>query len=86
MSFKTYLVTYIGAPRNHHEIFVETASDESGYMFQVSGDIQNGMYFNHKSAKKTEESASFVSREYLGTVSKAKYAQVESTAEGIEPP
>jgi hypothetical protein len=86
MSYNVYLISYLGAPRDHHAIFVETNPDLSGYIFQVSGDIQNGMYFNHKSAKKPEESASFVSKEYLGKVSKAQYDQIQTTVETIEPP
>jgi hypothetical protein len=86
MSYNVYLVSYLGAPRDHHAIFVETKSDKSGYIFQVIGDIQSGMSFGHKDAKRPEDSTSFVSQEHIGTVSEANYDRIESIVETIEPP
>ncbi|KAH8760019.1 hypothetical protein BGZ57DRAFT_932085 [Hyaloscypha finlandica] len=33
MSYNVFLTAYIGAPRDHHAIFVETAADGTGYIF-----------------------------------------------------
>ena len=86
MAYKVYLVAYVGAPRDHHAIFFETESDESGFIYQVVGDIQNGMRHDHKRAKRPEDSASFVSKTYLGTTFPANYSLVEAICNNIEPP
>jgi uncharacterized membrane protein len=57
MSYNVYRVAYAGLPRDHHAIFVEINDDQSSHVFQVVGDIQNGMTHGHISAKKPEESA-----------------------------
>ncbi|KAH7386889.1 hypothetical protein DE146DRAFT_586009, partial [Phaeosphaeria sp. MPI-PUGE-AT-0046c] len=86
MPYNVFLVSYVGAPRDHYAIFVETNSDLSGYIFQVTGDIQRGMSYGHKQAKRPEESASFVSKSFIGTVSEVNYAQIQPTVEAIPPP
>ena len=86
MSYKVYLVSYEGIPREHHAIFFETEEDESGSIYQVSGNIQEGMKHDHKKAKKPENSATFVSKEYLGTTSHANYSLVEEICNNIEAP
>ena len=86
MSYKVYLVSYQGLPREHHTIFFETEDDESGFIFQVSGSIQEGMKHDHKRAKKPENSASFVSKTYLGTTSHANYGLVKGICNTIQPP
>lgn len=80
------MVSYAGAPRDHHAIFVETKGDLSGYIFQVTGDIQRGMAFGHKVAKKPEDSASFIAKSRIGTVSEAGFARVQPVIERIPPP
>lgn len=86
MSYKVYKVSYLGGQRDHHSIFVETESDGSGVIFQVTGDIQNGMRYESKSAKKPEDSHSFVSKEYLGTVSAANYSSIGTVCSSNPPP
>lgn len=86
MSYAVYLVSYLGAPRDHHAIFVETNADHSGFIFQVTGDIQRGMTFGHKPAKRPEDSNSFVSKSYIGTVSETNYARIQSIVDAIPPP
>jgi hypothetical protein len=86
MSYKVYLNEYIGAPRNHQAIFVETNSDGSGYIFQVTGNIQTGMTFGHKAANEPEKSQTFVSREYIGTVTEVNYDRIQGIVEQVEPP
>ncbi len=86
MSYKVYLHEYWGVPRNHQAIFVETNSDGSGYIFQVIGSIQEGMTFGHKAANTPEQSQTFVSREYIGTVTKKNYGRIQNIVEQVEPP
>ena len=86
MAYNVYKVSYLGVPINHLAIFVETNSDRSGYIYQVVGDIQNGMSYGHKSAKKPEESVTFLEKVYIGTVSTTNYPRIESIVNGVEPP
>ncbi|KAJ4366820.1 hypothetical protein N0V83_007345 [Neocucurbitaria cava] len=75
-----------GAPRNHVGIFVEVNEDLSGSLFQVTGSIQNGMTFGHKKAYRPEDSASYVSKTYVGTIAKDDYARIQAIVEAIPPP
>ena len=86
MSHAIYLVESIGAPRNHQAIFIETESEGDGYIFQVTGDIRNGMSFGHKSAKVPERSATFVSRSQIGTILIADFNRIQPIVETIDPP
>jgi hypothetical protein len=45
-----------------------------------------GMSFEHRIAEEPENSASFIGKEYLGTVTHANYARVQTICEGIPPP
>jgi hypothetical protein len=64
-------------PRNHVAIFVETheLGPNTGHNFQVSGNIQQGMFLNHRSGKKPEEDGQspFFSKTFLGKVSREVY-------------
>ena len=86
--YNVYLVSCQGLPQDHHAIFVEIESDGSGYIYQVSGDIQKGMTHAHKKAKKPEDSASYISnsKDKLETVSIAKFPQVKQICDNISPP
>ena len=76
-----------GAPRDHHALFIQTnPSRRSGYRFQVTGNIQQGMIFGHRIDENPEEAPDFVSKEYLGVVTEADYQRVQSTVERIDPP
>lgn len=86
MSFNVYRVSYAGLPRDHHAIFVEKNHDQSGHVFQVTGDIQNGMKHEDKPAKKPEDSATYQSKELIGNVTAADFARIKSTCESIPPP
>ncbi len=86
MSYNVYLASYIGAPRNHQAIFVETEPDNSGRVFQVKGDIQNGMTYESKPAKRPDDSATFVEKVFIGTVSEANFSRIHSICDGITPP
>jgi hypothetical protein len=86
MSYNVYLVAYQGLPRNHHAIFFETENDKSGFIYQVSGNIREGMQHDHKKAKRPQDSVTFVSKTYLGITSHADYASVGKICNTIEPP
>ncbi|KJZ70456.1 hypothetical protein HIM_10158 [Hirsutella minnesotensis 3608] len=86
MSYYVYRVAYLGAPRNHHAIFIETNADGSGALVHVTGDIQNGMRFEHKAARRPEESASFVEKTLLGWVSTDNYGYIGNICKSIPPP
>ncbi|KAJ5343372.1 uncharacterized protein N7506_003196 [Penicillium brevicompactum] len=86
MSYTVYRVSYAGLPRDHHAIFVEMNNDQSGHLFQVTGDIQNGMKHNDKPAKKPEESGTYQSKEFIGRVAAADFARILPTCESIPPP
>ncbi|KAF2495636.1 hypothetical protein BU16DRAFT_572866 [Lophium mytilinum] len=74
MAYSVWLVSYLGYPRDHHGIFVETGPDQTGFLFQP--------------AKKPENSTTYVpdSKTYLGTVSEANYARIQPVVETFPPP
>ncbi|KAF2472957.1 uncharacterized protein BDR25DRAFT_12861 [Lindgomyces ingoldianus] len=86
MSYTVYLRENIGAARNHHVIFVQTESDGAGYVFQVTGNIQQGMAFDHKWAKKFEESETCIGQQEIGTVTEANFDRIQSIVETLPPP
>lgn len=86
MTCNVYRVAFLGAPRDHHIIFVESNSDGSGIIFEVRGDIQNGMTYETKNGKKPEDSASFVSKTSIGTVTVGDISRIDSVCRRIPPP
>ena len=88
MSYNVYLVEYSGWQRNHHVIFVETHEDgeKSGYIYQVSGNIQQGMSYEHKKAKRPENSKTYDCKRLLGTVTIANYPYIRGICDSIPPP
>lgn len=61
--------------RYHTVIFVETASDGSGYIHHVTGDLVAGMRYERKLSRRPEESQTFFNKEALGMVSSTTYPQ-----------
>lgn len=88
MPYQVYLAEYFGVPRNHHAIFVETHEDgkDSGFIYQVTGTIQQGMNYEFKKARSLELSASFLESHHLGTVSESNYPRVEQICKQVLPP
>ena len=87
MAHQVYLVVSAGlSPLDHHAIFVEMESDGSGQIFQVTGNIQNGMTYEQKSAKKPEDSATFHEKKHLGQVSTIDFPRLQQVCEGIAVP
>jgi hypothetical protein len=86
MSYQVYRIDSLGLPRDHHAIFFETKDDGSGFIYQVSGTINEGMYYNHKNTPNPEASDDFLSKNYIGTTSQSNYPLVQEICERIEPP
>lgn len=86
MAYNVYRIAYGGMPRDHHAIFVETNSDETGWLFQVVGNIQEGMRHDDKPAKKPEDSTTFQERTFIGTVTVANFDRIKPICESIPPP
>jgi hypothetical protein len=90
--YLVYMVTSIGMPRNHIAIFVETheSGPGTGYIYQVSGNIQQGMFHNHRPGARPEEDKDsfFLSKELLGQVSKQRYddGEFKRVCDSIGPP
>ncbi|KAG6019737.1 hypothetical protein E4U41_003125 [Claviceps citrina] len=91
MSYPLYRVASLGAPRNHHAIFVQTEDDDTGagagIKFHVTGNIQNGMTFEkEKTAQRPESRAGYVGKILLGRVAAGDLARVEDICRGVPPP
>ncbi|KAF4460300.1 hypothetical protein FALBO_12928 [Fusarium albosuccineum] len=85
--YSAHLIEYLGAPRNHHAIFVQTRNDGTGTLFHVTGDIQNGMTFESRQlSRKPDLSHTFVSKSQLGWVRFDDMHRVESICRSNPPP
>jgi len=73
-------------PRDHHAIFIETAADGTGYIFQVTGDIQNGMKYECKESRKPEASGSFSTKTPLGEIAATDWDRIGELCSSIPPP
>lgn len=82
-----YLIESLGAPRNHHALFVQTNEDETGSLFNVIGNIQSGMEFEAKELiEKPELSQTFVSMSRLGSIEAGDLPRVEAICRSNPPP
>lgn len=86
MSHTVYLVVSISIPRDHHAIFVETESDGNGIIFQVTGNIQNGMTYETKPGERPEESATFISKTTIGIVSAVNFPRIDTICRSVPSP
>lgn len=86
MSYQVSLVSFAGAPRDHHVIFVQTDQGGSGQIFHIKGRIQQGMTYETKPARNPEESTTFIARELLGTVTIENYSRIDSVCKQVPPP
>lgn len=86
MSYNVYRVAYAGIPREHHAIFVEMNNDQSGWLFQVAGNIMYGQEYQDKRSRNPEQSTSYRSKVAIGTVAIADFARIKPTLESIPPP
>lgn len=87
MPYSVYLVEYDGMPRNHHGLFVRLNEDDSGELFHVQGNIQQGMKFERRETKKSpRDSATFVAMTQIGWVSSRDLNRFAATCEANPPP
>lgn len=78
MPLPVFLVEYTGLAMNHQGIFVELdATDGNGYIFHVTGNIQKGMAYETKPAKKPEESITFKTKTHVGWISSSDLQLVD---------
>jgi hypothetical protein len=86
-SYDVYRVEYLGQP-NHVAIFVETHEDgqKSGVLYHVTGNILAGMTYERKLAKQPEQSATYEGKTSIGTISAAKYSQVNGICQSVPVP
>ncbi|KAH8171271.1 hypothetical protein LIA77_08038 [Sarocladium implicatum] len=78
MPFTLYLVQSLGAPRNHHALFIKLdEQDGSGWLFNVEGNIQQGMTYESRATDAPEKSSTFLSMSPLGVVSDDSLEEIE---------
>ncbi|KAI0109564.1 hypothetical protein GGR51DRAFT_511953 [Nemania sp. FL0031] len=84
--YSLYLVESLGAPRNHHAIFVEYEEGGTGALFQVKGNIQDGMTYETKQTGAPDASNSFLSKSKLGWINTQDLGRVDSICRSNPPP
>jgi hypothetical protein len=86
MPYPVYLVSSVGAPRDHHKIFIEKSKSGHGSTFQVTGNIQEGMKYECNLYEKPEDSVTFIGKLYIGTVDEGSLGRISYVLENIPPP
>lgn len=87
MSHSVFLVATVGAPRDHHAIFVETDRGiKSGTIVNVTGNIQTGMEFQERWSDDPESADTFVEKWYLGEVRERNVDQLRAICRGNPAP
>lgn len=86
MSYNVYRISSIGAPRDHHALFVENVREGEGLLLHVTGNIQDGMVFQARPGERPETSPEYSGKEYLGWVSADSWHRVEEVCLTIPPP
>jgi hypothetical protein len=86
MSYPVYLVSSVGAPRDHHKIFIKINKGGYGSTFQVTGNIQEGMEYQCNLYERPEDSAAFIEKSYIGTVDEGSICRISQVLENIPPP
>ncbi|KAI1938047.1 rRNA processing protein [Ophidiomyces ophidiicola] len=83
-------VSSVGMPHDHHAIFIETNSPSigCGYVYQVTGSIQNGMVYEDKAATSPpEDDPSFVGKSLVSIVKKTSHPdKVRRVCRSVEAP
>ncbi|KAH9908219.1 hypothetical protein F4778DRAFT_468651 [Xylariomycetidae sp. FL2044] len=84
--YPVFLIEYLGAPRNHHAIFVQNKG-KSGTLFHVKGDIMKGMeYETRVTSQNPELSNTFISKSPLGWVKAQDVSRVDTVCRANPPP
>lgn len=88
-TYQVYRATETGLPFDHQTIFVETHEDgpKTGHMYHVTGNIAQGMVFEHRPSPDLEESPMFGGKRKVGTVSADDYpGRLLAVCEGVPAP
>ncbi|KAI1880281.1 hypothetical protein JX265_001902 [Neoarthrinium moseri] len=91
MSLQVYLAISLGmGVQDHHAILVDSPTldgsspDASlGHIYQVTGNIQSGMAYEHRPAREDDIS---LGRRLLGTVEHSDLERFELICQGVPPP
>lgn len=86
MSYPVFLLENNGMPRNHHALFVRLNENKSGELFQVTGNIQQGMTFERRATHSPDDSADFIAMTQIGLVSSRNLDSFAATCESNPPP
>ncbi|KAK2608479.1 hypothetical protein QQS21_002941 [Conoideocrella luteorostrata] len=87
MSHTLYLVEFIGVPRNHHALFVRLDENErTGRLFNVTGNVQQGMVYESAPTESPEASPTFIGMTQLGRVSSADLQRIDDICRSNPPP
>lgn len=88
MSYAVYLIIETSIPLDHHALFVETneAGPQTGHVYNVKGDIQNGMVYEAKTTEEPEKSPVFAEKKRIGSVSKDDYPRFIAVCQSIPVP
>lgn len=74
------------SPRYHNVIFVQSKPSGDGFIHHVTGDITSGMHYDTKRGKRPEDSETFFSKDFLGTIQAADYPQKMNEVLSAQPP
>ncbi|KAI9826994.1 MAG: hypothetical protein M1819_007088 [Sarea resinae] len=87
-TFTVYRIDSASLFRDHHAIFVETHEngEGTGHLYQVAGNIQQGMAFEDRLEDRPESSLSFASKVKIGTVSRHNNPCIKGVCEGVPVP
>ena len=78
MSYKAYILTFMSMPRNHIALFIETdPGTRKGHILQVTGNIQEGMEYEHESTFDPASDPTFDTFKYVRIVAMADYPTVK---------
>lgn len=88
MSYAVYLIIETSIPLDHHALFVETneAGPQTGHVYNVKGDIQNGMVYEAKTTEEPGKSPVFAEKKRIGSVSKDDYPRFIAVCQSIPVP
>lgn len=88
MSYAVYLIIETSIPLDHHALFVETneAGPQTGHVYNVKGDIQNGMVYEEKTTEEPEKSPVFAEKRRIGSVSKEDYPRLIAVCQSLPVP
>ena len=86
-TYRVFHVYYHGTP-DHEAIFVETHENgtDSGHLYHVTGSILMGMTYEHKRARRPEDSAEFHEKSYIGRLKQSDYGRVDLICRGVSVP